>query len=113
MPGVASIRQLDASTIDYTPTTGVAAGDVVVQGSLVGIADRDIAANTKGALVIGEAVVRLPCATGATGAVGSTIRWYAVSGVAHATTGTLAGYLALARAATDTTVEVFLWPNAG
>lgn len=37
-------------SIDYTPTANVAAGDVIILGDLVGVAVRDIAANTLGAL---------------------------------------------------------------
>lgn len=39
-------------TLDHTPETDVAAGDVVVIGSLVGIAKLDIAAGTLGALAL-------------------------------------------------------------
>lgn len=93
--------------LDYTPASAVAAGDVVVIGSLVGVAPVAIAANKLGSLAI-EGVFSMPCATGATGAQGSAISWYAVSGVAHASTGTVAGKLAKARAAGDTTVDVIL-----
>jgi predicted RecA/RadA family phage recombinase len=93
--------------LDYTPSSAVAAGDVVVIGSLVGVAPRAIAANAVGALSV-EGVYSMPCATGATGAQGSAINWYAVSGVAHASTGVAAGKLAKARLADDTTVHVIL-----
>lgn len=93
--------------LDHTPTSAVAAGGVVVIGSLVGVAPRPIAANALGSVAI-EGVFSMPCATGATGAQGSSINWYAVSGVAHASTGVTAGKLAKARAATDTTVDVIL-----
>ena len=93
--------------VDYTPASAVAAGDVVVIGSLVGVAPRAIAANALGSLAI-EGVWEMPCATGATGAQGSAINWYATSGVAHASTGVAAGKLAKARAAGDATVHVVL-----
>lgn len=93
--------------LDYTPAADVAAGDVVVIGSLVGVAPRAIAANAVGSLAI-EGVWEMPVATGATGAQGSAISWYATSGVAHASTGTAAGKLAKARAAADTTVQVVI-----
>lgn len=93
--------------VDHTPAAAVAAGDVVVIGSLVGVAPRAIAANALGSLAI-EGVFELPVATGATGAQGSAINWYAVSGVAHASTGVAAGKLAKARAAGDATVHVVL-----
>jgi predicted RecA/RadA family phage recombinase len=93
--------------LDYTPAAAVAAGDVVVIGSLVGVAPRAIAANAVGALAV-EGVFEIPCATGATGAQGSAISYYATSGVAHASTGTAAGKLAKARLVGDTSVHVLL-----
>jgi predicted RecA/RadA family phage recombinase len=93
--------------LDYTPAAAVAAGDVVVIGALVGVAPRAIAANAVGALAV-EGVFEIPCATGATGAQGSEISYYATSGVAHASTGAVAGKLAKARLAADTSVHVLL-----
>ena len=93
--------------LDYTPSSAVAAGEVVVLGSLVAVAPRPIAANAMGSVAI-EGVWEMPCATGATGAQGSAINWYATSGVAHASTGVAAGKLAKARAAADTSVHVVL-----
>ena len=97
----------DGDVLDYTPSSAVAAGDVVVIGSLVGVAPRAIAANAVGALAV-EGVFEIPCATGATGAQGSAISYYATSGVAHASTGTTAGKLAKARLVADTSVHVLL-----
>lgn len=97
----------DGDVLDYTPGSAVAAGDVVVIGSLVGVAPRPIAANALGSLAI-SGVFSMPCASGATGAQGSAINWYATSGVAHASTGVAAGKLAKARGADDTTVHVIL-----
>ena len=93
--------------LDYTPAAAVAAGDVVVIGSLVGVAPVAIAANAMGSLAI-DGVFSMPCATGATGAQGSAINWYAVSGVAHASTGVAAGKLAKPRLVGDATVHVVL-----
>ena len=42
----------DGRSIDYTPGAAVAAGDVVVQGELVGVARTPIAANALGALAV-------------------------------------------------------------
>ena len=66
----------EGNAIDYTPTADVAAGDVVVQGELVGIAKTPIAANTPGALTV-TGVFDLPKATGAGTAipVGSEAYW--------------------------------------
>jgi predicted RecA/RadA family phage recombinase len=93
--------------IDHSPAAAVAAGEVVVIGSLVGVAPRAIAANAVGSLAI-DGVFEMPVATGATGAQGSAINWYAVSGVAHASTGVAAGKLAKARLVGDTSVHVIL-----
>ena len=93
--------------LDHTPASAVAAGEVVVLGVLVGVAPRPIAANALGSVAV-EGVYALPVATGATGAQGSAINWYATSGVAHATTGIAAGKLAKARLVGDTTVDVIL-----
>lgn len=97
----------DGDLLDYTPGSAVAAGEVVVIGAMVAVAPRPIAANALGALAV-EGVWEMPCATGATGAQGSAINWYATSGVAHASTGVAAGKLAKARAAGDATVHVLL-----
>lgn len=97
----------DGDILDYTPAAAVAAGEVVVIGSLVGVAPRPIAANVMGALAV-EGVYEIPCATGATGAQGSAINYYATSGVAHASTGVAAGKLAKARLAADASVHVLL-----
>lgn len=97
----------DGDLLDYTPGSTIAAGEVVVIGAMVAVAPRPIAANALGSLSV-EGVWEMPCATGATGAQGSAINWYATSGVAHASTGVAAGKLAKARAAGDTSVHVLL-----
>jgi predicted RecA/RadA family phage recombinase len=91
--------------LDHTPSSAVAAGEVVVIGAIIGVAPRPIAANALGTLAV-EGVWEMPVATGATGAQGSAINWYAVSGVAHASTGVAAGKLAKPRLVGDTTVHV-------
>ena len=93
--------------LDYTPSSAVAAGEVVVLGAMVAVAPRPIAANALGSVAV-EGVFEMPCASGATGAQGSAINWYATSGVAHASTGAAAGKLAKARVAADTSVHVIL-----
>lgn len=102
----------DGDKLDHTPTTGVAAGEIVVLGSLVTVADRPIAANELGAVVTNCVVTGSVHTTGVTGAQGSAIKWYAVSGVFDASTGTNAGYLARPRLATDRQVAVLLWPGS-
>ena len=73
---------------DYTPSSAVSAGDVVVQGQLFGVAKKDIAANVKGALYhIG--VFDLPKGTSTDSALtmGARVYWDAVNGVVTATVG--------------------------
>jgi len=59
----------DGNAIDYTPAADVAAGDVVVQQNLVGIAKLDIPADKLGALAV-TGVFDFPKATGAGEAIG-------------------------------------------
>ncbi len=66
----------DGKAIDYTPETDVSAGDVVVQGELVGIAKLDIATGYLGALAV-AGVFDLPKATGSGAAItaGANVYW--------------------------------------
>ena len=66
----------DANAIDYTPGSDVSAGDVVVQGELVGVAKTPIAANALGALAV-TGVFDSPKTTGVGEAitVGSKVYW--------------------------------------
>src|SRR5690554_8232257 len=73
----------DGNSIDHTPGADVSAGDVVVQGDLIGIAKLDIAASTLGALAV-TGVFDVPKATGADTAItaGSKVYWDAGNSVA-------------------------------
>ena len=66
----------DGRYVDYTPGSAVTAGDVIVQGDLIGIAKGDIAANKPGALAV-EGVYDFPKATGVGTAIaaGATVYW--------------------------------------
>ena len=103
----------DGKSIDYTPSGAVAAGEVVVQGELVGVAKLDIAAGQKGALAI-EGVFEFPKPTGAgtDAAVGTLMYWDVADGNAQETadTGTnkLIGKLVRACSETDTTCWIKL-----
>ena len=70
-------------SIDYTPGADVAAGDVVVQGDLVGVARTPIAADTLGSLAV-AGVFDFPKATGVGSgiAAGATCYWDAADGEA-------------------------------
>ena len=69
--------------VDYRPTEAVAAGDVIVQGSLVDVARLDIEAGTLGSLAV-VGVLDVPKGTGAI-AVGTPLYWDATNKVATAT----------------------------
>ena len=72
-------------SIDYTPDSNVAAGDVVVQGDLVGVATRAIEANTLGALAV-EGVFDFAKDTGSADAISAGARLYWDESEALATT---------------------------
>lgn len=98
--------------IEHTASGAIAAGDVVVIGSLVGVAPRPIANGALGAVAV-EGVYTIPkLATGTEGAItaGQKVYWYAASGVAavsHAT-GVAMGYAVAAAGEQTTTVNVKL-----
>lgn len=98
--------------IDYTPATAVSAGDVVVQGDLVGVAKLDIAANTLGALAV-SGVFDIPKATGAgTALAAGTFVFYdetnAIVTDDDAGDHKLAGITVAAASDDDTTARVLL-----
>jgi len=97
------------NAIDYRPTSAaVAAGDVIVQGNLVGIARLDIPADTLGALAI-DGVYEIAKATGAI-TVGAVLYWDSTN---HNVCTTAAGNTYIGKAVTaavsgDATVCVLL-----
>ena len=94
--------------IDYTPSADVPAGAVIVQGDLVGVTKRPIAANTQGSLAV-SGVFDFPKAAVAI-AVGVNVYWSATASQATATaTGNkIIGKTIRAAAAADATVRVRL-----
>lgn len=107
--GVVFVQKGEA--VHYTPTTNVAAGDVVVQGDLVGVAKTLIAANTKGSLAV-VGVFDFPKATGAgSGIVAGSKTYWNVAGKLATTTAEGNVYLGKsikAAADADATVRVRL-----
>lgn len=75
----------DGGEIDYTPGADVAAGAVVVQGELVGVANIDIKANRLGALAA-TGVFDFPKATGGGTAIAMGVNVYWAVGPQQATT---------------------------
>jgi len=96
----------DGNAIDYTPSADVAAGDVIVQGDLVGVAKQPIAADALGALAV-AGVFDFAKGSGAI-AAGAKCYWNATSqqAVTTATGNKLIGKCILAAADGDTTVRV-------
>ena len=98
--------------LDHTASGAIAAGDVVVIGSLVGVAPRPIANGAVGTVAV-EGVYAMPKPSAGvaseTISAGAVVYWYATSGVATAAvTGVKAGY-AVAQAVTGSaTVNVKL-----
>lgn len=99
--------------VNYTPSAAVALGAVVVQGDLVGVADRPIAANALGALAV-QGIFSFPKATGTDTAltVGTKVYWDATNSRVTATASThkYVGKVAKAAANGDAEVEVLLYP---
>lgn len=70
-------------SVDYTPSSDVTAGDVVVQGDLVGVAKLDIKTGALGALAV-SGVFDFAKTSGASTAItaGTKVYWNATNGVA-------------------------------
>ena len=99
----------EGCSIDYTPAADVAAGDVVVQGDLVGVTKQPIPANQLGALVV-EGVFDFAKATGGGSALaaGTTVYWDDAANVATSTSAgnKQLGKVVKAAADADATVRV-------
>lgn len=97
--------------IDYTPSADVAAGDVVVQGNLVGIATRAISSGNLGALAV-SGVYDVTKESATTFSAGDYVYWDATNSVAVTTDGggsnKLMGKATADAASGDTTVRVRL-----
>ncbi len=97
----------EGGSIDYTPGGAVAAGDVVVQGDLVGVAKRPIAANELGALAV-DGVFDFAKNTGVAYTVGQILYWDDTANVVTTTASgnKQIGKVARAAASADTSVRV-------
>ena len=95
--------------IDYTPTSAVAVGAVVVQVNLVGIATQAIATNVAGSLLV-EGVFDFNKTASLVVSVGDLVYWDDTANAANKTSAgnTLIGKCVRASAASDTTVRVKL-----
>lgn len=101
----------EGDAVDYTPGADVAAGAVVVQADLVGIARQTIKANTLGSLAV-TGVFEVPKATGVGTALaaGTTVYWDAANQRASTTSAgnKLLGKVVKAAADADASVWVRL-----
>jgi predicted RecA/RadA family phage recombinase len=96
----------NGDAIDHTPQADVPAGAVVVQDSLVGIAMREIPANTLGALRV-TGVHEFAKAAGSAINVGSVVYWDAANARA---TGTATGNALLGKAVrTAAAADTLVW----
>jgi len=103
----------DGDAIDYTPSVAVAAGDVVVQADLVGVAKRDIVADTLGALAVtGVFDIAKEAGGGVTFSAGDKAYWDDTNEVAVTTDAVgvnkLLGHAVAAAADGDATVRIRL-----
>lgn len=97
------------AALDYTPSSAVAAGDVVLMGSIgIGIAQTAIAANVKGSLIV-DGVIEHAKASGAVNAY-AKVYWDNTAKVLTTTAqgNTLAGYAVAAAGANDPTAVIKL-----
>ncbi|MFM7844611.1 MAG: DUF2190 family protein [Planctomycetota bacterium] len=99
----------EGELVDYTPGSAVAAGDVVVQGDLVGVVVRPLAAQENGSLLV-WGTFDFTKNTGVTYTVGTIVYWDDTNNVVTTTaTGNKAiGKVVRAAASADTTVRVRL-----
>lgn len=98
----------NGAAIDYTPTADVTAGDVVVVGDVVGVAARDIPANSLGSISV-EGVFEFSKASSLVVAAGDRVYYNAGSGNATKTnTDKALGYAVAAAANGATAVAVMI-----
>jgi predicted RecA/RadA family phage recombinase len=97
----------DGKYIDHTPVSALASGDVVVQGDLVGVVLRPLAAGELGALAV-DGVFDFAKNTGVAYTVGTILYWDDTNNVvtATATGNKQIGKVVRAAATTDTTVRM-------
>jgi predicted RecA/RadA family phage recombinase len=97
----------EGASIDYTPGADVAAGDVVVQGDLVGVAKLDIKANKLGALAV-DGVFDFAKVAATALAAGTIVYWDDAANVATSTAAgnKQIGKVVKAAADADATVRV-------
>ena len=108
---MSATKKSEGLRIDYTPSSAVASGDVVVIGDIVAVATEPIAANVLGAVDV-EGVFTFPKATTSASAItaGAKLYWDDSGDVATTTADSnkTAGYAVADAGATAATVDVKL-----
>lgn len=108
---MSATKKSEGLRIDYTPSSAVASGDVVVIGDIVAVATEPIAANVLGAVDV-EGVFTFPKATTSASAItaGAKLYWDDSGEVVTTTHGEnkTVGYAVAAAGATAATVDVKL-----
>lgn len=108
---MSATKKSEGLRIDYTPSSAVASGDVVVIGDIVAVATEPIAANVLGAVDV-EGVFTFPKATTSASAItaGAKLYWDGSGEVATTTADSnkTAGYAIADAGATAATVDVKL-----
>lgn len=99
----------DGRMIDHTPVGALASGDVVVQGDLIGVTVRPLAAGELGSLVV-DGIFDFAKNTGVAYTVGQILYWDDTNNVVTttATGNKQLGKVVRAAATTDTSVRVRL-----
>ncbi len=87
-----AVKVASGDMVDYTPSSDVAAGDVVVQGDLVGVALTAITAGAKGALAV-AGVFDVAKAAATVFSAGAKVYWDDTNKLAVTTDGTGANKL--------------------
>jgi len=106
--GALKVQDGSGITMDYTPGSAVTAGDVVATSNIVGVANRDIAANELGVLDLDGIYDFTKVNTAETMAIGNVIYWTTGATKASTPSGIIIGKCVKASSATDTTVRVYL-----
>ena len=104
-----AVRKYEGNSMPYTPAAAVTAGDVVVAGSIVGIAPVDIVISTLGSLDI-EGIFEVACLESDVVTIGMPLYWDDTNDWATSTASTheQIGYATTASADTIEIVEVKL-----
>lgn len=75
----------EGDTINYTHSSAVKAGDVIVVGSMTMVASQDLAANQRGGYYVEDVTLNVPKATSGGSAIGLGVRVYWDAGATQGT----------------------------